>query len=105
MTNNSQPSGYSRQPTNQKQRSFSNDARLMLHDKRLEQRFAQNQAINSLDQSMALKISQNTMNVPLGGGGGGEKIGQGLYQAVNSNFNDVAEFEIYDRKFKQAVSN
>ena len=80
-----------RQASNQKQRSFSNDARIMLHEsKKLEQRFAQNQqqAIGNLDSSLVMKM-------PLGADA---TVGQGLF---NSSFNDVAEFEIYDRKFKQ----
>ena len=88
-----------RQASNQKQRSFSNDARIMLHEsKKLEQRFAQNQqqAIGNLDSSLAMKIPTSTsMNMPLGAD---TAVGQGLF---NSSFNDVAEFEIYDRKFKQ----
>ena len=84
-------SSHIRQASNQKQRSFSNDARIMLHEsKKLEQRFAQNQqqAIGNLDSSLVMKM-------PLGADA---TVGQGLF---NSGFNDVAEFEIYDRKFKQ----
>ena len=78
-----------RQASNQKQRSFSNDARIMLHEsKKLEQRFAQNQQQSNLDSSLVMKM-------PLGADA---TVGQGLF---NSSFNDVAEFEIYDRKFKQ----
>jgi len=99
-------SSYARQATNQKQRSFSNDARIMLHEsKKLEQRFAYNQqVINNLDTSLGLKIPQNMPSI-----GNSEQVvvGQGLYQGVanGSSYNDVAEFEIYDRKFKQQVSS
>ena len=61
----------------------------MLHEsKKLEQRFAQNQQQSNLDSSLVMKM-------PLGADA---TVGQGLF---NSGFNDVAEFEIYDRKFKQ----
>ena len=37
-----------------------------------------------------------------GGSVAADGVGQGLFSANgNVNFNDVAEFEIYDRKFKQ----
>ena len=42
------------------------------------------------------------MNLALSGDPSG--MGQGLYTGLNpqvTNYNDVAEFEIYDRKFKQ----
>ena len=90
---------HMRQPTSQKQRSFSNDARLMLHEsKRLEQRFAQKQqAIHSLDSSILVPPHKQ------GSAGDPSTLGQGLFSNHN-NFNDVAEFEIYDRKFKQQAS-
>lgn len=93
MTGNA---SHIRQNSNQKQRSFSNDARIMLHEsKKLEQRFAQNQqAIQSLDNSLVLKHhnSQKMKADP-------NSVGQGLY---SSGFNEVAEFKIYEMKFKQA---
>ena len=75
----------------------------MLHEsKKLEQRFAQNQqAIHSLDSSLVMKMPPSAMNLPLGADPSG--MGQGLYAGLTANatnFNDVAEFEIYDRKFK-----
>ena len=49
----------------------------MLHEsKRLEKQFAQNQALET--------------SLPAGA------IGQGLYQGVGHNFQNVNEFEIYD---------
>ena len=72
----------------------------MLHEsKKLEQRFAYNQhVINSLEQNMSLKIPSM----------GNEQVivGQGLYSGLanGGSFNEVAEFEIYDRKFKQQGS-
>ena len=68
----------------------------MLHEsKKLEQRFAYNQqVIASLEPSMSLKIPSM----------GNEQVivGQGLYSGISNgnSFNDVTEFEIYDRKFK-----
>jgi len=73
----------------------------MLHEsKKLEQRFAQNQqVINSLDNSLVHMHHHNQKNLPIVSD---PNVGTGLF---NSNFNDVAEFQIYDRKFKhQAVS-
>ena len=50
-----------RQASNQKQRSFSNDARIMLHDsKKYEQRFAKDQATNGvLDNNLKIKKAQS----------------------------------------------
>ena len=49
-----------------------------------------------------MKMPPSAMKLPLGADPSG--IGQGLFTGLasnnNSNFNDVAEFEIYDRKFK-----
>ena len=70
----------------------------MLHEsKKLEQRFAyKQQVINSLEQSMSLKIPSI----------GNEQVimSQGIYSGLanGSSFNDVAEFEIYDRKFSSS---
>ena len=52
-----------------------------------------------------MKMPQSSMNMPQGADPSG--IGQGLFTGLttNSNFNDVAEFEIYDRKFKQQASS
>lgn len=76
----------------------------MLHEsKKLEQRFAQNQlAVNSFDSNLPLKMPQNMAKE--GQLSRDIIVNQGLYpnSASNgTNFNDVAEFEIYDRKFKQ----
>lgn len=97
-----------RQASNQKQRSFSNDARIMIHESnKAEYRFAQNQhAIHSLDSSLVMKMPPSAaMNIPLGGAAdpSAAGMGQGLYSGLTgaangaSNFNDVTEFEIYDR--------
>ena len=68
----------------------------MLHEsKKLEQRFAYNQqVIASLEPSMSLKIPSISNEQVI--------VGQGLYSGIanGNSFNDVTEFEIYDRKFK-----
>ena len=49
-----------------------------------------------------MKMPQNYMN--FGGTGDPATVGQGIYSglsATQGGFNNVAEFEIYDRKFKQ----
>ena len=50
-----------------------------------------------------MAAQNNSMYAQLNGGAvAAEGVGQGLFTAnANVNFNDVAEFEIYDRKFKQ----
>lgn len=93
-----------RQASNQKQRSFSNDARIMIHESnKAEYRFAQNHhAIHSLDSSLVMKMPPSAMNIPLGGADP-SAMGQGLYSGLTgaangaANFNDVTDFEIYDR--------
>lgn len=50
-----------------------------------------------------MKMPPSAMNLPLGSDHP-SAMGQGLYTGLtanSTNFNDVAEFEIYDRKFKQ----
>ena len=68
---NSRDNTFVRQASNQKQRSFSNDARIMLHDsKRFEQRFAQNQhALNSLDATLLLKPQSNSLQAGIDSSG------------------------------------
>ena len=51
-----------------------------------------------------MAAQNNSMYAQLNGGPvtAADGVGQGLFAANgNASFNDVAEFEIYDRKFKQ----
>ena len=111
-----------RKQSNQKQRSFSNDARIMLHESRkLEQRIAnQNHSniVNSLDSSMVMS-QINNVTMPTKSLLENSAMGTGLFSSQNNSMNlgqqyshqqqqqqlirdDVNnEFEIYERKFSQ----
>lgn len=63
-------------------------------------------SIAMMKQQQQMAAQNNSMYAQLHGAGPSshEVVGSGIFTQGNTSFNDAAEFEIYDRKFKQASS-